>query len=256
MLVVLALVLLATSMAAHLGALFGSRWAAQRLFSVEKRRSVPAGLARGVAGPVGWYLAGGVLVAASLVGSAEPVVDLASMRVLVARSSPAERAGVRDGDQIVWVAGERVTSWDQLRSTVTSHGDETLSIEILRGSEMVTLSAVPEGSPRRIGVGPWTEDRRVSLGQAVTRGFVWPAAISGAVAPSKQKGLGEETEVTGPIGLVQGTAAIASGSGREALWTVSAWMSCMLPLVVLGSLLFEVGFILAAFGAKKTARIS
>ena len=74
--------------------------------------------------------------------------------------SAAERAGIKPGDRILSVDGNRIDSFTELQSIVMLSADEPLSIVIDRNGEEITLIAVPErqeqsdrmGGTQRIGV--------------------------------------------------------------------------------------------------------
>ena len=241
MYVLLALFLLALATAMHVASFVGARFAVGRAFAEERRRSVPFVTARGVAGVAGWYLAGSLMFAIGLLGRGETVIDEASMRVMVSPAGPAARAGVRDGDRIVSVAGEPVTSWDQLKSLVAKRGDEALSIEINRGNETIVLSATPEGSPPRLRVAPWTEERSVSVGHALAEGLVQPGKVVMATIRSFfDMVFGKQAaEVSGPAGIVRETSSAAKQGFVTGLLLATLITSYMLPLVALGSAIYE-----------------
>ena len=56
---------------------------------------------------------------------------------------PADRAGVRAGDVIVAVAGERVTFPSQLTGIITRHAGEPVTITVLRGGERHEIAVTP-----------------------------------------------------------------------------------------------------------------
>ncbi len=63
----------------------------------------------------------------------------------VAAGSPAERAGLRPGDVIVWFAGQRVDGIDVLyRVLAEAAADEAQLLRIVRGTERLELRVTPE----------------------------------------------------------------------------------------------------------------
>ncbi|HME72691.1 MAG TPA: trypsin-like peptidase domain-containing protein [Myxococcota bacterium] len=67
----------------------------------------------------------------------------------VERTSPAERAGIAEGDLIVRFAGNPVTSVDDLHRLLTSERASVPSaVSVLRRTELLELNVCPEESPR------------------------------------------------------------------------------------------------------------
>ena len=118
-----------------------------------------------------------MLIAMCFLSRGEVVLDETSMRVRVNPSGPAGRAGVLDGDRIVRVAGEPITSWDQLRSVVGKGAGDPIPVEIERDGQRLTLEVTPDCVPPKIMVGPWNEKRSVGVGQALAYGLVQPAKV-------------------------------------------------------------------------------
>jgi len=79
----------------------------------------------------------------------------------VIRGGPAERAGLKDGDVIEAIDGEKVQSWQQVVTTVRGHPGRPLSMEIRREGRLMSAisikpASVAEGSREigRIGAAP------------------------------------------------------------------------------------------------------
>ena len=102
--------------------------------------------------------------------------------------SPAERAGLAQGDRVERVDGKPVAAWEQLVEIVRAHPGQTLRLAILRGETAFTVDVTPEvigsGEARigRIGAAPYipaAESERMivrvrygplaSLGKAVAK---------------------------------------------------------------------------------------
>jgi regulator of sigma E protease len=138
---------------------------------------------------------------------------------------PAERAGLLPGDQFVAVGGIPIYSSDQLRELVGKRPDEPIEVKVLRGSDTMTLTVVPELDPDekvgRMGVelgdhleivrpGPTPIDQfrdiLVSMGRMVK-----------GLAHSKETGVTAKS-MSGPVGILTiWWYAIVSGGLRQGL---------------------------------------
>lgn len=54
---------------------------------------------------------------------------------------PAAEAGIRDGDRIVAIEGQRIEEFDDLSTIVADRGGDTVEVEVVRGGERLTLEA-------------------------------------------------------------------------------------------------------------------
>ena len=84
----------------------------------------------------------------------------------VTEGSPAAKAGLQPGDQIQSIDGQPMRSMEQVVDTVGSHSPgDTLSIQVLRDDQQVTLSAKLQKPPRMAapedqwGGGPFSDRR-------------------------------------------------------------------------------------------------
>ena len=167
--------------------------------------------------------------------------------------SPAERAGLRMGDQFVSIEGIPIYSSDQLRELIGKRADQSTEIKVRRGSDTMLLTVTPELSAEekvgRIGVqlgdhmeivrpGPTPIDQftdiLVSMGRMV-RGL----------AHSKETGVTAKS-MSGPVGILAiWWYAIVSGGLRQGLHiavllNINLAVINLLPLPVLdgGHVLF------------------
>lgn len=101
--------------------------------------------------------------------------------------SPARRAGLREGDEVVAFAGHPVHSWEGLAAAIRSHGPGPADLTVIRGGRRVTLHAdlVPaKGHPGSfLGMGP--QLRAVRLGPAAA------VVFSGRAIGSMLNGVGQ-----------------------------------------------------------------
>jgi len=100
-------------------------------------------------------------VRAALITSLEPRVDLEPWIGTVVEGSPAERAGLQEGDRVVEVAGGAVTTWQEFVAGVERRPGEPVSLVVLREDQRVSLTVTPSAEPvpasgavvGRIGIG-------------------------------------------------------------------------------------------------------
>jgi len=200
--------------------------------------SIALRLARAAGGVAGWYLAGSLLVGGAFFAGGEAHVDEESMRVQVGRGGPAEAAGIRTGDRVLAVDGTPIHDWDELKRAVISHARETVSVDIERDAEKLTIEVKPVGAPAKIMVGPPSTNASVGIGHAAALGALAPGKmlISTARAFGRMFTGTEPTEVSGPVGIVKATA----DAQRDGLLTVARLVSMLvcyfLPYVIAISL--------------------
>jgi regulator of sigma E protease len=72
-------------------------------------------------------------------------LDIPPVAGEVTHASPARRAGMRSGDRIVSIAGEKVESWIWIGNLVQTHGRENqpLAVTIERDGELLKLEILP-----------------------------------------------------------------------------------------------------------------
>ncbi len=113
---------------------------------------------------------------ARIVPVLRPIVDV------VNAGSPANRAGMRPGDEIIRLNGDTVLSWGQLVSGIERSAGDSITLAVSRPDGIVSLSMVPDAALKEgrtekvgmIGVGPARRGpfirERYGLGQAIVKG--------------------------------------------------------------------------------------
>ena len=195
------------------------------------------------AGVVGYYLAVVLVTAAGFLLSGRTVIDVTSMRVNPSPEGPAARAGVRSGDRVVAVNDSPIHDWDALKSEVAKHPGEEITVTIDRDGKVSDLRVTPggDGSAKgKILVGPIYEQRDVGVGRALAEGFATPPRVWGAALRGVIRGLrgGEKEEVTGAVGLVRETNAVAKRGLGDSLKFLGALASYLFYIVLIVSLAF------------------
>lgn len=78
-------------------------------------------------------------------------------------STPAEAAGIKEGDRILSINGEKVEAWDDLLQKVKSfNGQGNFEISYLRGTEQKTVQLKPEMTNQTNAIG--LEEKRFTIG--------------------------------------------------------------------------------------------
>jgi regulator of sigma E protease len=202
------------------------------------------------AGPLTNYFFASVLIFFGLLIGGKKVQDETSMRVVV-EPGPAEVAGIRTGDHVLEVNGQAVTTWDQLKKSVSAHPGEAITITLERDGQTLqkTVTPTPKGEKDEglIHVRTPTHIEPVSLGEAAKMSVIAPPLF----VYENVRALGdvltgrEKLQVNGPVGIVRETAKQAKtgpGDLLAFLGMLSAYLGAfnLLPFPALdgGRLLF------------------
>lgn len=192
------------------------------------------------AGPLANYLFASVLFfAALLVGGKE----VPTQKIFVLPDSPAAAAQLRDGDEIVGVAGESVRDWEHMRERISDNPGKPIELDIVRDGERLTITVTPavsESGKGRIGVGPKTKQVPVTMSEAAITAIEQPArVVAGVVVGIGRMLTGQEKpELAGPVGIVNETAKQIQLGSQYGLWflgVLSAYLGAfnMLPIPAL-----------------------
>ncbi|HAD32349.1 MAG TPA: RIP metalloprotease RseP, partial [Methylophaga sp.] len=86
----------------------------------------------------------------------------------IVADSPAERAGLQTGDELISADGKQLSSWQAWVALIQSSADEEMSIEILRDGQVEQLDITPVADENNVG----------RIGAAVnTEGYEIPAEL-------------------------------------------------------------------------------
>ncbi len=193
--------------------------------------------------------------------------------------SPADRAGLRSGDVIEQIDGEKISEWKNLIQVVSESKGEPLTLNFRRGEEQheIVLSADPyqveEQTVWRVGVRIDIEDQwnnsdttvilRLGPVEAVIRGFetTWSTiALTTKLLIDLLKFEGPADSVGGPIAIAEHAGKAAQAGLNNfltflALLSVTLGILNLLPIPVLdgGHLMFHLYE--AIVGAPPTERM-
>jgi regulator of sigma E protease len=158
------------------------------------------------------------------------------MAVEVGEGSPAEAAGIRQGDLIVSGNGQAFESEDDLTSFTRQHAGQAVKLEVKSGSEVKTVDVTlrgPDSKEGFLGVTPFVTYKQrfgiwsplVALGLLAQLSFATLAGFGGLIV-----GLFTQAKVsdavTGPVGIVAYLANIVNlGPSYVALFVVAISIS-------------------------------
>jgi regulator of sigma E protease len=156
--------------------------------------------------------------------------------------SPAEQAGLLAGDMIVAINGKPIADVDQAITIIQANLDQSVGIEIKRGSERMLLNATPFSSRTQqegaLGVGLMSNTRPAKIGEIVTGGltitalqaaaivYLPVAIIQGIIAPADArvigfKGIFDMFNVAVREDVQSRQGAAGSASQRPTNWTLN-----------------------------------
>lgn len=96
-------------------------------------------------------------------------------------NSPAEKAGIKAGDQIIAINGQPVGSWEELVGQINSKPDQNLNISLTRdgvNKQFQVKTLRDEDGLGKIGVYPVYEYVRQGFFQSLVMGFEWTGRIT------------------------------------------------------------------------------
>ncbi len=155
----------------------------------------------------------------------EPVIGT------VVPDNPAAGAGMQEGDRVVAVNGEPVTTWTELASRINARPEEQIALEVQRDKGQFTLEVTPKnkGGVGLIGIGPATEEVVLPPGAAMlAAGTKCADLISGTLSAigALISGTNSNMQAVGPVGIIRIAASTLESGVREFLALV-AYLSVM-----------------------------
>jgi len=146
----------------------------------------------------------------------------------VSPQSGAAAAGLQAGDEVLSINGVKVTNWYNDVKVIRNSGGKTLSLEIMRGAQILSIVATPtlekvDGKPRwilgiinKVGLKRTNPITAFKSSALVTRDFISASVKSLGQLPSKIPSLwgqsvgGEKRDANGLVGVV----GVARASGQ------------------------------------------
>jgi regulator of sigma E protease len=156
----------------------------------------------------------------------------------IINKSVAEKAGLKQGDKILTVDGDKVSSWQDVVQIIRNNPGKELDFTIDRNGEQVNLSVIPDtveqetGKEKfgRIGVyAPVEKEFLLALKMSVTQTITWTKEI--AIGIGKLiTGKFSLDALAGPVGIYNYTGEVAE-SGFYSLLTWASILSINLGIV-------------------------
>jgi regulator of sigma E protease len=149
----------------------------------------------------------------------------------VVPGDPAAQAGMQEGDRVIAVNGERVTTWTNLASHINAHPGDEIALEVQRDTAHFTLKITPKnkGNVGLIGIGQATEKVFLKPGAAViAAGAKCATLVHGTILAigALVSGADQNVQAVGPVGIIRIAASTLESGVREFLALV-AYLSVM-----------------------------
>jgi regulator of sigma E protease len=159
-----------------------------------------------------------------------------SIRALVS-GEPAERAGLRPGDVIVSIDGQRMVFASQVSEAISKHPEETIQMVVRRDGVDQTIAVTPkrQGNTGRIGINitdaveSFTPSPLQAVGMSVERNIEMSGMIFRTLA-DLFRGEASPRQLMGPVGIAQLSGESAQ-AGWVALFSLMASLSLNLGLL-------------------------
>ncbi|MGB0384434.1 MAG: RIP metalloprotease RseP, partial [Ardenticatenaceae bacterium] len=182
------------------------------------------------------------IIAMTGVPDGEPTgrVDIMSVEA----NSPAAEAGLEAGDEILYVANQRVTNVSQLISLIQQFENDEIVVDVERDGEMVDLAVVPRkmNNNPQVKIGIAIADQREIVYYGPIDSFVFGVEQTGDLLVRMITGISEiigsafngtvqNGAVAGPVGIMQVTGEIAQTGNLQDLLYLAALLSINLAIM-------------------------
>jgi regulator of sigma E protease len=161
------------------------------------------------------YFYGGIEVS-------RPIDQPGSTVVAVTPGDPAQKAGIKDGDVVVEVAGAKVEKWEDMARNISAHPGQAIPVIVERAGKRVALEVTPRQDDKDakrgiIGVRPHTTHEAVGFSKAAKLAVTSPPiVVKNVVLTLGEVIMGKlKPDVHGPIKIVQEGAKMVSSSIPE-----------------------------------------
>jgi len=159
----------------------------------------------------------------------------------VMAGTPADSAGLKDGDEVISANGKSVSYWAEIVNIISDNSGPT-ELEVRRGDEITTISVTPDPETNQIGIQSYQaaeildyEIRSFGVAQSVTVGFDRTQDTFFGII----KGLGRlfsgdisvRENLGGPVAIANITKEATDRGGMEGFWNITAFLSVTLAIM-------------------------
>jgi regulator of sigma E protease len=159
----------------------------------------------------------------------------------VKEGSPAAQAGLEKGDQILSVAGQKVSRWEELSQKIRAIGEHPLTLSVKRGDRVFPVTLTPESMETTdifgakvsaviigISAGDQVATEHVGPFRALEQGVVYTGRLTWLTVESLYKLLARQV----PLKSIGGPILIAQVAGQQAEMGVASLVQFMAGLSV------------------------
>ncbi len=182
------------------------------------------------------FLTGAVIFSAIILLTGMAVPDEKPIIGEVLENSPAAEAGIREGDLVIAVDGEKIERWEDIPRVIGETGEEPVEITLKRDQVEEKITVTPEIDPAsgRPMIGITQQYEMVMAGpvRSVAAGFTQTGVMSWMVLRHVYLMITRqlEADVAGPIGIGMHISQ-AAHAGLEQLFWLIAFISINLGLI-------------------------
>lgn len=169
-----------------------------------------------IAGPLANYLTAVIAFFFLVLAIGHAAIDGLRIGVIDPKGSAAT-AQVQAGDEVKSVAGKAVKDWEEMRTEIQANKGKEIEVVVQRNGQAVPLKVTPAADTGRIGIGPATTYKPVSVATAAKDALTEPPKMAvmmvvglGRVITGKEK-----AELRGPVGIVNEAAGQIKQGGEK-----------------------------------------
>jgi regulator of sigma E protease len=140
----------------------------------------------------------------------------------VIENYPAYEAGIKTGDKIISINGQKIEKWEQILKIVHSSNGNPVRIEVERKGKDLQFTVTPKKDPNNGAwvVGIYPSGERYSFFASLWQGTVWTGKLLYKMTVAlpilfTRKGI---SSVAGPVGIIAMTGQAATGGFLNFLW--------------------------------------
>lgn len=159
----------------------------------------------------------------------------------VVKGSPAQEAGLQDGDKIVNINGEQVNYWTQMTNIIQS-SKGSLDLQVMRNGQIKDITLTPDPETGKIGVYPvnpvqYFDVQYVQHGlfesarQGIARTYDTTAGIIQGFSRMISGSISVKENLGGPVAIANITKKVTDRAGVLGFWQITALLSVTLAIM-------------------------